>query len=97
MINPGTLFSIAGLLLIIANIRLPDFLLTAVSYLGSAAPPLVLMSVGYTLANSDLKKAFGNIRIYIFSVIKLLALPLLILFHCCSLISCLFMNLMLPF
>ena len=79
MINPGTLFSIAGLLLIIANIRLPDFLLTAVSYLGNAAPPLALMSVGYTLANSDLKKAFGNIRIYIFSVIKLLALPLLMI------------------
>lgn len=77
MLNPGTLFSIAGLLLMIANIRLPDFLLTAVSYLGSAAPPLALMSVGYTLANSDLKKAFGNIRIYIFSAIKLLALPLL--------------------
>ena len=79
MLNPGTLFSIAGLLLIIANIRLPDFLLTAVSYLGSAAPPLALMSVGYTLANSDLKKAFGNIRIYIFSAIKLLALPLLMI------------------
>lgn len=79
MLNPGTLFSIAGLLLIIANIRLPDFLLTAVSYLGSAAPPLALMSVGYTLANSDLKKAFGNIRLYIFSAIKLLALPLLMI------------------
>ena len=79
MINPGTLFSIAGLLLMIANIRLPDFLLTAVSYLGSAAPPLALMSVGYTLANSDLKKAFGNIRVYIFSVIKLLAMPLLMI------------------
>lgn len=77
MLNPGTLFSIAGLLLIIANIRLPDFLLTAVSYLGNAAPPLALMSVGYTLANSDLKRAFGNIRVYIFSAIKLLALPLL--------------------
>lgn len=79
MLNPGTLLSMAGLLLIIANIRLPDFLLTASSYLGGAASPLALMSVGYTLANSDLRKAFGNVRIYLFSAIKLLALPLLMI------------------
>lgn len=77
MLNPGSISCVAGLLLIIANLRLPDFLLAAASYLGGAAPPLALMSVGYTLANSDLKKAFGNIRVYIFSAIKLLALPLL--------------------
>ncbi|MDE7246009.1 MAG: AEC family transporter [Oscillospiraceae bacterium] len=79
MINPGNLFSIAGLLLIAANIHLPDFLLTAVTYLGNAASPLALMSVGYTLMISDPRMTFGSIKIYIFSIIKLLVLPLLLL------------------
>ena len=79
MVNPGTLFSIAGLLLIIANVRLPDFLLTAATYLGNAASPLALMAVGYTLMISDLRKTFSNLKIYLFSLVKLLALPLVML------------------
>lgn len=75
MINPGTVFGLAGLFLILANIQLPDFILTAISCLGEADVPLALMSVGYTLATSTLEKVFGNARIYLFSAIKLLILP----------------------
>lgn len=79
MINPGNLLSIAGLLVVLLNVHLPDFLLTAAQYLGNASSPLALMAVGYTLMASDLKKIFGSAKIYIFSVIKLLVLPLLLL------------------
>lgn len=79
MINPGNLFSIAGLLLIAVNVQLPGFLLTAATYLGNATSPLALMAVGYTLAISNPRKTFGSIKIYIFSIVKLLALPLILL------------------
>ena len=79
MLNPGNLFGIAGLLLLIAKIHLPDFLLTAVNYLGNATSPLALMAVGYTLMKSDQRKTFGNVKIYFFSLVKLLVLPLLLL------------------
>ena len=79
MINPGTVCGITGLLLIIAGVRLPDFMLTAVTYLGNAASPLALMAVGYTLVISDWRTTFGNIKIYVFSLVKLLVLPLVML------------------
>ena len=56
MVNPGTIFSVASLLVIIFNIRIPGFIGTAVTYLGNVAS-----------------------RLYIFSVIKLLVLPLIML------------------
>ncbi len=79
MINPGTIFSIASLLIIIFNIQMPGFINTAVTYLGNVASPMALVAVGFSLAHTDLRKIFGEMRLYIFSVIKLLVLPLVML------------------
>ena len=79
MINPGTVSGTAALLVILLGIQLPDFIKTAVTYLGNVTSPMALVAVGFTLAHSDWKKIFGQPRLYVFSVIKLLALPLLML------------------
>lgn len=79
MVNPGTVCSLAAILVIVLEISIPEFIKTAITYLGNAASPMALISVGYTLACSDLKKIFGEPRLYIFSLIKLLILPLLML------------------
>lgn len=79
MVNPGTLCSLAAILLILLEIRLPDFLKTSITYLGNVTSPMALAAVGFTLANSSPKKIFCQPRLYVFSVIKLLALPLLML------------------
>lgn len=79
MVNPGTVCGILAILVIVLEIQVPEFIRTAITYLGNAASPMALISVGYTLAYSDLKKIFGEPRLYIFSAIKLLILPLLML------------------
>lgn len=79
MINPGTVFSLLALLVILLEIRLPDFLMTAVTYLGNVTSPMALVAVGFTLAHSDLKNIFARPKLYVFSAVKLLALPLLML------------------
>lgn len=79
MLNPGTVCSLAALLIIILGIRLPDFIKTAVTYLGNVTSPMALVAVGFTLAHSDWKKVFGQLRLYLFAAIKLLVLPLLML------------------
>ena len=78
-INPGTVCGLLALAVIIFEVRLPDFLNTAVSYLGNVTSPMALMAVGFALAESDLKKIFGQPRLYVFSVLKLLALPVALL------------------
>lgn len=79
MVNPGTIFGLAAILIIILGIQLPDFVKTAITYLGNVTSPMALVAVGFTLAHSDLKKIFGQPRLYLFSAIKLLILPLLML------------------
>ncbi len=79
MLNPGTISGLAALLIIICNIQLPDFIKTASTYLGNVTSPMALVAVGFTLAHSDLKRIFCQPRLYVFSAVKLLALPLAML------------------
>lgn len=79
MVNPGTIFGLAALCIIIFEIPMPGFLKTASTYLGNVTSPMALMAVGFTLAQSDWKKIFGQPRLYVFSVVKLLILPLFLL------------------
>lgn len=79
MINPGTICSLLAIVVIVFGIEIPEFIKTAITYLGNAASPMALILVGFTLAHSDLKKVFGEPRLYIFSLIKLLILPLMML------------------
>lgn len=79
MINPGMVFGLLAMAVIIFGVQVPDFLKTAATYLGNVTSPMALVAVGYTLAQSDLKEVFGQPRLYVFSVFKLLILPLLML------------------
>lgn len=79
MVNPGTVSCVIAIVLLGFELQIPDFLQTAITYLGNATSPLALVLVGYALACSDPKKIFGEVRLYFFSVIKLLVLPLLML------------------
>ena len=79
MLNPGTIFSFVALCIIISGFRMPDFIKTAVTYLGNVTSPMALVAVGYSLANSRLKAIFGQPVLYVFSALRLLALPLVML------------------
>lgn len=79
MVNPGTVASVCGILVIIFGIQIPDFIKTAVTYLGNVTSPMALVAVGFSLAHTDLKKVFRQPRLYAFAVVKLLALPMLML------------------
>lgn len=79
MLNPGTLACLVSLAILVWNIRIPDFMETAITYLGNATSPMALIGVGFTLAHSDLKQIFGKPKLYVFAAVKLLLLPLLML------------------
>lgn len=78
MINPGTILSIAALTIIIFGVQLPDFIKTAATYFGNITSPMALLAIGFTLAQSDFKKIFCQPRLYLFSLVKLLVIPLLL-------------------
>lgn len=79
MVNPGTIFGAAAMLVIIFGIPVPEFIKTAATYLGNVTSPMALVAVGFALSQADFRKIFCQPRLYVFSVIKLLILPLLML------------------
>lgn len=79
MVNPGTVFGVLAIIVIVFGIQLPDFIKTAATYLGNITSPMSLIAIGFTLAHSNLKRIFGQPRLYLFSLVKLLVIPLLLL------------------
>ncbi len=79
MVSFGNFASVASILILVFSLHLPDFLVTSITYLGNVASPLALVTVGYTLSRSNLRQIFGDKRLYVFTFIKLLVLPLIAL------------------
>lgn len=79
MVNPGTVCGFLAMGVIIFEIELPGFIKTAVTYLGNVTSPMALVAVGFALAESDIRTIFGQVRLYVFSFVKLLVLPLALL------------------
>ncbi len=77
--NPGNAACLLAILLLLVGLPLPGFLRTAVDYLGGAASPLALVAVGFTLSHARPKEIFGEARLYLFALLKLLVLPCLML------------------
>lgn len=76
-VNAGTVPCFIGLALYIAQIPMPDFLMTAMDTMGSLCTPLSLIVTGSLVAAMPLKKLFFNPKFYGFLAAKLIALPLL--------------------
>jgi predicted permease len=77
LLNAGTVPCIIGLILYIAQVPMPDFLMKAMNTMGSLCTPLSLMVTGSLVAVMPLKKLFLNPKFYGFLAAKLIALPLL--------------------
>lgn len=75
MLNFGNFASVGALVIIALEIHLPSFIATAVTYLGNVASPLALVTIGFNLSRSNLKEIFGDRRLYVFSLVKLIILP----------------------
>ena len=75
-INPMMIGMVIGMVIGLINPPMPAFLGSAVSTLGSCMSPIAMLLTGMTIAKIDLKATFKNLSIYIVSLIRLLAFPL---------------------
>lgn len=77
MLNPGSIGCIIALLLIIFTPPIPSFMSVSVKYLGDLCSPLAMLIVGVSVAKSNLKAVFTTWKLYVFTLIRMVALPLL--------------------
>lgn len=78
-VNPGSVCTVIALLLVIFEPPVPDFIASAVEYLGDVTSPLAMIFVGIALAKSDLKAVFTDRKIYLFTLVKMILIPLIAL------------------
>lgn len=77
MFNPGMIAAVITILIMIFEPPIPTFIATTVTYLGNVTSPMAMIAVGVTMANSDLKAIFTNNKIYVFTLLRSILIPLL--------------------
>jgi hypothetical protein len=70
---------IVGILLFLLHIQLPSVVSSTCTSIGALMAPLGMIVMGMLLAGSDLKTVFGNSRVYIVAVLRLIVCPAVVL------------------
>ena len=81
IVNPGTIASVIGILLFAFNVQPPAFLTSTFTTVGNLTFPLSMIVVGSLLCNKTAKNLFSA-KVFLFSMARLFALPVITLVIC---------------
>lgn len=76
ILNVGVIACIVTIVIYLFEIPVPGMFADTITHLSNLTAPLSMMVIGASLATIDLKKLFTDGRLLIFSVIKLLIIPI---------------------
>jgi predicted permease len=76
LINPPLIGILIGAIFGIFQIPIPGFLMTGISSASSCMSPIAMVIAGFVIGNYSLKTLASNYRIYIASLIRLVAMPI---------------------
>lgn len=79
LISPTIIAVFIGLILFIAQIKLPDVMNQALNSISATNTPFAMLVAGVTIAQTNIVKIFSKVRIYYVCFIKLLVIPVLLL------------------
>lgn len=77
LINPGIIACIVAIIIFVFKITVPSFVGSFVNYMGNASIPLSMIAIGVSLANTNFKDVFTNVRLLFFAVTKMLIIPII--------------------
>ncbi len=77
LINPGTVAVVIALVFYAMNIHMPYVFSKTIDMIGGLTAPLSMMVIGASFIGMDIKSVFTDIKLIMFSVIKLLIVPIL--------------------
>ncbi len=79
ILNPGTVSVLIGIPLFLLNLNIPDFIETPMKLVGDCNSPMAMIVFGTFLANSNFKNLIIKKELYFCSVLRLIAIPLIML------------------
>ena len=77
ILNIGVLACVVAMLLFAFHIELPSFFGSTITMLSNLTAPLSMMVIGASMAVIDFRKLLGDYKLLLFSLFKLLVLPIL--------------------
>ena len=78
MLNIGVIASVAAILIFIFQVPLPDMVVDFCDYIGNATIPLSMLLIGASIAKVNLKAIFSTGRIYLFTLLRMVILPIIV-------------------
>lgn len=78
--NPGVIAAFTALVMFLAGLKFPTPVTDTLNCVGAITTPLSMLVIGSSLASLSLKETFKSIRVYVFSLYKLVVLPVIIWF-----------------
>ena len=80
VLNPGVISVLIGLPLFLFDVKLPVLIAQPIQSVSALNTPIAMIIFGTVLANTKLSTIFTDKRIYFVSLMKLIALPVVVLF-----------------
>ena len=77
--NPVVICTVAGIVLFVFQVKLPDIVKSTCNSIGGLNTPLGMMMLGTYIAKEDIKKVFTSKQSYLVSLVRLLLVPLICL------------------
>ncbi len=78
LINPGTIAAIIVLILFFGRINPPEVVIAPFSFVGQLTMPMSMMIIGANMSQYKLKEIFGDRRMYILAVVRLILVPMFV-------------------
>ncbi len=78
LLSPGVLCSVLALVIYLTDISMPADIVRVLDMVGAITSPLAMLLVGGTLAGIRVREVFSDLRVYPFSIIKLIVLPVIV-------------------
>lgn len=80
ILNPGSLSVLIGIPMFLLQVRLPGFLSVAMERVGACNSPMAMIVFGTFFANCNFKNIFAKKEVYLVSFIRLVLIPVAMLF-----------------
>jgi predicted permease len=75
--SPATISALIAFGIYLGHIHFPEVLTNTIGTIGDMTSPLAMIIIGVTLANESLKDVFSDMRIYPYTILKQIVLPIL--------------------
>ena len=76
LLNPGILCCFVAAFLFLLDVPVPAVFLDVLDSVGGLTSPIAMMLVGASLAVMDIKELFGDCKIYVYTVLRQIVLPI---------------------